>query len=610
MQDLLRLFSLTRPHRWRLALATALVLVSTALNLVVPSQISLLLNTVFTDADGAILNQIALVIGVILVTRLFISVAANYILEWVSERIVSDLRRQLFDHLIRLDLNFYVHTRLGEITSRMTNDVAMVQNAVTSTITNLIDRIILSVGALSIMLFLNWRLTIAVFVTAPLLVVLTRLFGRQVARLTREAQDHLAAANSVMEESMGAIRVVKTFVRERFAMGRFGESIETQFQSVQKRAQLSAFYGPLIGGSFMGGLVLVIWFGGQEVLAGRLTAASLFEFLLYATLIANAMGMFVAAYSTLKRAVGASERIFELLDTQPQIQSPPNAKRLTPIRGSVAFDHVHFAYGTDTPVLADLSFEIQPGELIALVGVSGVGKSTLLDLIPRFYDVTAGKVLVDGVDVRELNLDDLRGGIASVPQETVLFADTVRSNIQFGRLEATEAEVMAAAQAANAHEFIMALPLGYDTLVGERGVRLSGGQRQRIAIARALLKEPAILLLDEATSSLDSESERAVQAALDGLLAARGRTTLVIAHRLSTIRNADRIFVLAPTNGTGWLVESGSHNDLLLRGGVYHHLYHLQFREDVTENGTQDAGRRTNHTERDVLATEQATSPL
>jgi len=593
MQELLRLFSLTRPHRWRLALATALVLVSTALNLVVPSQISRLLDAVFTNTDPSALNQVALVIGVVLVLRLFISVVANYILEWVSERIVSDLRRQLFDHLIRLDLNFYVHTRLGEITSRMTNDVGMVQNAVTSTITSVIDRAVLALGAFTIMLVLNWRLTIAVFITAPLIVILTRLFGRQVARLTREAQDHLAAANSVMEETMGAIRVVKTFVRERFAMGRFGDSIETQFQSVQKRARLSAFYGPLIGGSFMGGLVLVIWFGGQEVLAGRLTASSLFEFLLYATLIANAMGMFVASYSTLKRAVGASERIFELLDTEPQIQSPPNAKRLLPVRGAVQFDHVHFAYGTDTPVLADINFDIKPGELIALVGVSGVGKSTLMDLIPRFYDVTGGRVLVDSVDVRELNLDDLRGGIASVPQETVLFADTVRSNIQFGRLDATEADIIAAATAANAHDFVLALPQGYDTLVGERGVRLSGGQRQRIAIARALLKEPAILLLDEATSSLDSESERAVQAALDSLLDARGRTTLVIAHRLSTIRNADRIFVLAPTDGTGRLVESGTHKDLLLRGGVYHHLYHLQFREDGAESGKQKAEMAT-----------------
>jgi subfamily B ATP-binding cassette protein MsbA len=581
MHDLLRLFSLTRPHRWRLAIATALVLVSTALNLVIPSQISLLLESVFNETNASALNQVAMVIGAVLVGRLFISVAANYILEWVSERIVSDLRRQLFDHLVRLDLNFFVHTRLGEVTSRMTNDVGMVQNAVTSTITNLIDRVVLSAGALTIMLVLNWRLTIAVFITAPLLVVLTRLFGRQVARLTREAQDHLAAANSVMEESLGAIRVVKTFVRERFAMMRFGESIETQFGAVRKRAQLSAFYGPLIGGSFMGGLVLVIWFGGQEVLAGRLTAAKLFEFLLYATLIANAMGMFVAAYSTLKRAVGASERIFELLDTVPAIQSPLDAKPLPRMRGAVRFENVHFAYGTDTPVLENISFDIQPGEIIALVGVSGVGKSTLLDLVPRFYDVTAGRVLIDTIDVRELNLDDLRGGIASVPQETVLFAETVRSNIQFGRLEATDEEIIAAATAANAHDFIMALPQGYDTLVGERGVRLSGGQRQRIAIARALLKEPAILLLDEATSSLDSESERAVQAALDGLLAARGRTTMVIAHRLSTIRNADRIFVLAPIDGRGHLVESGSHQDLLLRGGVYHHLYQLQFREDA-----------------------------
>ncbi len=583
MQQALRLFSLVRPHRWRLVIATFLVLITTALNLFIPSQVSTLLNSVFTEQNGVILNQTAVFIGFILVARALVSVVANYILEWVEERMVSDLRQKLFDHLVRLDLSFFTHTRLGEITSRMTNDVAMVQHAVTSTVTSVIDRFVLAIGALGIMLFLNWRLTIAIFVSAPLLVVLTRLLGRQVHKLTRMAQDRLAAANSVAEESLSAIRVVKIFVREGYESQNYRTEIEEQFAAVKKRAQLNAVYGPLISGAFMGGLVLVMWMGANEVLAGRLTPGSLVEFLLYATLVGNAMSTFAQAYSAFKRALGSSERIFELLDTVPAIQSPPNAVSLPVVRGKVRFDDVSFRYADDNPILSHISFDVRPGEVIALVGVSGIGKSTLLDLIPRFYEASDGQVFVDGHDVRTLNLDDLRGSIASVPQETVLFADTVRQNVRFGQLNATEAQIVAAAKAANAHDFIMSLPQGYDTLVGERGVRLSGGQRQRIAIARALLKEPAILLLDEATSSLDSESERAVQQALDALLAARERTTFVIAHRLSTIRNADRIFVFAPVDGVGHLVEEGNHQDLIVGEGVYHHLYQLQFREEANE---------------------------
>lgn len=583
MNEFKRLFLLAYPHRGRLLLATFILLLGTLLSLAVPSQIQQLFDSVFIAEDAEALNRVALGVGGLLLLRMVTGVLSGYLLEWAGERIVTDLRRRLFAHLVHLDLQFFTHTRMGEITSRMTNDVTLIQATVTTTLTSLVERLLLAVGSLGIMLVVNWRLTLAVFVTMPLVVLVSRLFGQQVYRLSREAQDRLAAATSVMEETLGAIRVVKIFVREPHQIARFDGEVESIFQSVLTRARLHAFYSPTVTLLFTSALVLVIWLGGREVLAGRLTVGALFAFLMYASYISSSAGVFASAYSSLKRAVGVSERVFELLDLQPTIQSPPHAVSLRVMRGAIRFEQVSFTYESGFPVLEEVSFAVEPGEVVALVGVSGVGKSTLMDLLPRYYDVTGGCIFVDGVDVRDADLVSLRAGIGSVPQETVLFADTVRQNLLYGRLDATEEEMIAAARAANAHDFILELPQGYDTLVGERGVRLSGGQRQRIAIARALLKEPAILLLDEATSSLDSESERAVQAALDSLLAARGRTTLVIAHRLSTIRNADRILVLAPVDGAGRLVEQGTHQALLAQRGVYYHLHMLQFQEEPAE---------------------------
>ncbi len=566
-----------RPYLPRLGIALLALVVTTVIGLAFPYVIQTLIDGVLRQRDLAALNRIAGQLLALFVVRFFFGYLEQYMLTFVGERVVVDLRQQIYEHLNTLSISFFDERRTGEIVSRLASDVTQVRTALTHNLAMVIGQTLTLVGALAIVIVINWRMTLFILLLAPPIGLLGAFFGRLMRRMSTEVQDALAGSATIVEEVLQNIRVVKSFVREDYEIGRYRQAMERTFGAAMRLTRVRAAFGPLIFSILLIAVVGVLWFGGREVIAGRLTPGGLTSFLFYLIFIAGSFGAFTGLYTQLQEALGATQRIFEILDAKPEIEDRPDAVSITSTEGRITFERVSFHYEGRAGALEGIDLEVQPGEILALVGPSGAGKSTMVGLIARFYDPTEGRILLDGRDLRDLTQRSLRQHMAIVPQETILFGGTVRENILYGRLEAGHDQMIEAARAANAHDFIVELPDGYDTVVGERGVKLSGGQRQRIAIARAILKNPRILLLDEATSSLDSQSEGLVQEALERLM--QGRTTIIIAHRLSTVQVADRIAVL----DRGRLVELGRHDELLLANGLYARLYRMQFEGGLKE---------------------------
>ena len=578
LRKAVRIFRYLEPHRWTFALGLVLLLITTGLSLLFPGLLGQLVdaskgNDAAQQALLTDIDRVAKILLVVFVAQAFFGYFRIVLFNWITSNMLAQLRKDTYEHLLRLPMIFFAKNRVGELNSRIGADVSMLQEALTTNLAELIRQVIVVVAGIVLLTTVSWELTLTMLSVIPVVAIIAVFFGRFVTKLSKQVQDKIAESSVIVDETLQGIQNVKAFANERWEALRYGRVVN----DVRSLALLSgrwqgAFVSFIILCMF-GAIVLVIWRGVRLMAAGEISTGQLVTFIMYSIFIGASIGGLPELVNRLLKAIGASERLMDIQEefTEPVSLAAP--KEPLRIDGAVRFENVSFHYSTraDVPVLQNVDFSVRPGERVALVGPSGAGKSTIASLALRFYDPVTGRVLIDGKDAREYDLTALRDRMAIVPQEVLLFGGTIRENIGYGRPDAPQAQIEEAARKANAHDFIASFPQGYDTVVGERGIQLSGGQRQRIAIARAVLKDPAILILDEATSALDSESERLVQEALDKLMV--GRTSIVIAHRLSTVRNADRILVL----DKGAVVESGTHDELIAdETGLYHSLSRLQ----------------------------------
>ncbi len=565
-----RMFLLIKPHWQRMALATACMLGVAACTAASAYLIKPVLDEIFIDKNVNMLKILPLVVLMIFLVKSLCAWGQGYLMSYVGNRIVVDLRQQLYDHLQRLSLSFFDKTPTGILMSRIMNDVSQIQAAVRECATGIIRDALSVVGLVGVVLYRDWQLAIIAIIILPFAFFPIVKFGQMLRAISTKGLEAMGDISVILHETIGGNRIVKAFCMEDYEKKRFARENMLSFDYSMKAAWVNSLSPPLM--EFFGGIgiVAIIWYGGYSVISGVSTPGNFFSFLAALILLYEPIKRLSGMNMTLQQGIAAAYRVYEILDTPSEIVDKPGAITLSPISRDLEFRHVSFHYG-DEPVLKDIPFRVGAGEVIAIVGVSGAGKTTLVNLIPRFYEVTEGAILIDGVDIRDATIASLRAQIGIVTQQTILFNDTVRNNIAYGDIRKSEQDIINAARAANALDFVAKLHQGLDTVIGEQGVLLSGGERQRICIARALLKNAPILILDEATSSLDSESELEVQKALENLMT--GRTTLVIAHRLSTIKNADRIVALAD----GHIVEEGRHDELLRTNSEYRRLYELQF---------------------------------
>lgn len=571
MKNYKRLLQYMRPYLKHLFLAVICIIIAAGCNLYLPWIIKDMIDKVLADKNMLMLNMICVGIVVVFLIRGIFYYGQSYLVSYIGQKVIIDVREVMFKKFQRMPMAYFDKHQTGETMSYITNDVAAIQSALVDQLIEMVTEGSILIGSIVMMLYIDWKLTLLTLVVVPLVGQAMKIFGYKIKRNGTVIQERMADITSLLQESIAAIRVVKSFVREDYETKRFIHQNQLNFQAAMKNVQLTSLLTPTV--EFLAALSVtgIVWFGGYEVVNNEMTAGSLVAFLTYAVNLANPVKRLSRVYGNLQRAMAAVDRVFAVIDLEEPISDKTDAGELPKIAGRVKLDHVSFEYKKGVPALSNVSLEAEPGQMIAFVGPSGAGKSTIANLIPRFYEITEGSISIDGHDIRDVKLSSLREQIGIVPQETILFSTSVLENIRYGRLDATDEEVIAAARAANADEFIRNLPQGYATEIGERGTNLSGGQRQRMAIARAILKNPRILILDEATSALDTESEKIVQAALDKLMV--GRTSFVIAHRLSTIFNADQIFVI----DNGHVKEHGTHEELLKLNGLYSYLYNIQF---------------------------------